>query len=246
MTMRRMLRPNAGGSDVFWSPKFLPISSHKSTMIKLDNAPSCTCCHCSVLSAVLRSSDNCNFFRINNLLEDEEEEDEEEESDDEFLYSTAIRMPEKSQGHSMGRTFQILLAFNLALANHLSWAMKRDVHDLKKLKRILQLYELAYNLQMEESVDEECSNTIIMRFKLIILNNLSQIYRAINENEQHQFVLEHLLSQLMVIVVTEQRNSNQTNVPTLAIEASANSMDLHGVFKSVSSILFKKSCARAA
>jgi hypothetical protein len=77
---------------------------------------------------VLHSTGSCR-------LDDEEGDD----GDEEFLYSGGIRIPLESQGHSMGQTFQIVLAFNLALANHLSWATTKDKQDLKKLKRILQL-----------------------------------------------------------------------------------------------------------
>lgn len=205
---------------------------------QLDTAPPCECSHCSaVLSAVMHSPGSSTCQRRS-----DDDEAGNESDDEEFLYSIAILVPQQSQGHSMGQNFQILLAFNLALANHLSWATKRDTQDLKKLKRILQLYELSYNLQLEELVLHE-HDIINLRFKLVILNNLSHIYRALNEEEQHHSVLEHLLSHLMLVVVTEQRNSARTDSTALAVPGI---MDMDGFFKSTSTLLLKKASAGAA
>jgi hypothetical protein len=213
---------------------------------QLDTAPVCECAHCTLLSTVLHSTGSSSGPTAkSSSLQRRSDDEEGDDSDEGFLYSGGIRIPLESQGHSMGQTFQIVLAFNLALANHLSWATRKDKQDFKKLKRILQLYKLSYHLQLEQELSS-ANDTINLRFTLIILNKLSQIHLALNEEERYHSVLENLLSHLMLVGVVEQRNASLSNNSTFSQHGQPTAMDLNGFFKNVSPLLLKRSCAGVA
>lgn len=214
---------------------------------QLDTAPVCECAHCTLLSTVLHSTGSSSGSTAkSSSLQSRSDDEEGDDSEEEFLYSEGIRIPLESQGHSMGRTFQIVLAFNLALANHLSWATRKDMQDFKKLNRILQLYKLSYHLQQQEQELSNANDTINLRFTLIILNNLSQIHLALNEEERYHSVLENLLSHLMLVGVVEQRIASLSNNSTLSQHGQPTAMDLNGFFKNVSPLLLKRPCAGVA
>ena len=120
-----------------------------------------------------------------------------------YIYRKPIRVSPKSmqEGHSMGVTLSLIVIFNLALAHHLS-SLERRCATLsqaataaRKLRKSLQLYELAYQLQLEGRHD--INN---LRFTMIVANNLSEIHRYYKNYAKHELCLQHLLSTIMYLV----------------------------------------------
>jgi hypothetical protein len=101
-----------------------------------------------------------------------------------------------------------------------------------KLSNVLQLYELAYRLQMEE--DDEQVDCI--RFAMIISNNLGEIHRAVNDRSKHVKCLEHLLSTMMFIVDGRQLNFND----------DSSFLELDGFLRNTSQLFLQGQGAAAA
>jgi hypothetical protein len=104
---------------------------------------------------------------------------------------------------------------------------------------------LSHRLQTEQELSN-ANDTVNLRFTLIILNNLSQIHLALNEEEQYHSVLEKLLSHLVLVGVVEQRNSSLSNNSRFSQHGHPTAMDLNGLFKNASPLLLKRSCAGVA
>ena len=126
----------------------------------------------------------------------------------------------------MGMSLPLIITVNLALAHHLD-ALEQKEMDRKKLKRVLQLYELAYRWQMEE--DDEQLDCIAL--SIIISNNLGEINRAVNNKSKHIKCLQHLLSTLMFVVDCQQMDDK---------------LDLDGFLRNTSQLVLQDQCAAAA
>jgi tetratricopeptide (TPR) repeat protein len=123
-----------------------------------------------------------------------------------YFYQRPIRMSSHSmrQRHSPGVTLSLVIIFNLALSYHMSSLQISSKSgavgsgagvDLMSVQKALQLYELAYQLQLEQ--DNHCSS---LRFTIIMANNLSQIHSAVGNTQKCTLCLEHLLSTMMYMV----------------------------------------------
>lgn len=128
----------------------------------------------------------------------------------------------------------------------------------KVINKTLQLYELAFNWQSKLFHQEQqestttTSTTSNIRFNMIIHNNLSQIYRLVNNPTKHRQSLNHLLSAVMIVIEYKTRNDDENNNNN----ASNNNnmygsyprcMDLEGFLQNTAPlILQEKDCARAA
>jgi hypothetical protein len=129
-------------------------------------------------------------------------------------------------GHSMGVTLYLIVSFNLALANHLA-AVQNNMCR-RRLQKALQLYELAYRLQLKEQHMQQVNS---LRFTMIITNNLGEIHRTVSNRSKHMMCLQHLLSTIMCLV--------DCHIP-------AESIELDGFFRNTSQLILQKRCASAA
>jgi hypothetical protein len=152
----------------------------------------------------------------------------EDSEQDGYIYRRAIRVSQCSmqEEHSMGATLSLIIIFNLALAHHLSAIQQQMCR--RRLQKALQLYELAYQLQLEEQQEQQVSS---LRFTMIIANNLGEIHRAVNNNSKHVMCLQHLLSTMMYLV--------DCRIP-------ADSIELDGFFRNTLQLILKNKCASAA
>jgi len=135
----------------------------------------CTCHYCSIDGCIVSNDDDYNGTDMT-----------EDNADGSTIDENPIYVYE---GHNMGSTLTYIIAFNLAIAHHLTameMANDAEKHDVIKQERIvnkaLQFYELAYECNL--------TNTCSMRFDMIICNNLSHIYR---HQEQQQTAQQHVV-----------------------------------------------------
>ena len=143
----------------------------------------------------------------------------------------------------MGASLSLMIIFNLALAYHLSALQKIDsmasagssvmhssIRKRRDLSKAMQLYELAYQLQLED--DHQIGSRMnCLRFTMMISNNLGQIHYAMKNHAKHAVCMQHLLSTMMYLV--------DCQVPVDAAE-------LDGFFRNTSKLILQDKCAGAA
>ena len=148
-----------------------------------------------------------------------------------FIYSTPIRaQPTLSiqKDHRLGIVLQLIIIFNLALAYHLRAIQQLVSHD--SLRQVLQLYEVAYRLQVREDIRS-------LRFTMVLANNLGQVHRAAGNGSKYAMCLEHVLSAMMFLLDVQQQQSDQS---------SRGLFDLDGFARNTSKLILQDQCAAAA
>lgn len=103
-----------------------------------------------------------------------------------FIYRRPLRVDTNSmeEGHNMGVKLSVVIIFNLALAHQLSagahiTSTTLSATSLKVMQKALQLYELAYQLHLDELQESNQYERVgSVRFTLIVSNNLGEIHRA--------------------------------------------------------------------
>jgi tetratricopeptide (TPR) repeat protein len=220
--------------------------------------------------------------------------------DGRYLHCIALRVPSQAikHRHNMGVTLSLIIIFNLALAHHLmgitSKQQEQQHHenggsssnintsirmtvDNKLLQKALQLYELAYQLHVDEQhaaaaaiyattsyndptvmsqeyiYQQQEQRLGMLRFTLIVSNNLSEIHRVMNSPVKHNLCLEHLLSTLMYLIdghyLTEEDSFNTTTATSIGSNPRINSIakeELDGFLRNTSSLMLQDNCASAA
>ncbi|KAG7348627.1 hypothetical protein IV203_017332 [Nitzschia inconspicua] len=89
----------------------------------------------------------------------------------------------------------VVAMYNLALSVHLSALSSRDGIDLTRAER---LYQLAFQMHLEESCD------VTLLYSLALMNNLGLIYRAKGETEQSKACFESMLSTMMYLLESDE------------------------------------------
>merc|ERR1712100_900523 len=131
--------------------------------------------------------------------------------------------------HRLGIVLQLIIIFNLALAYHLRAIQQLVSHD--SLRQVLQLYEVAYRLQVREDIRS-------LRFTMVLANNLGQVHRAAGNGSKYAMCLEHVLSAMMFLLdVQQQQQSDQS---------SRGLCDLDGFARNTSKLILQAQCAAAA
>jgi hypothetical protein len=148
-----------------------------------------------------------------------------------YLYCKPVYVPAISlqEGHEMGITLSLLVIFNLALAHQLS-AMQQPQDYVKRLEKSSQLYELVYQLQLEQG-SHNANQVNSLRFTMIIANNSGEIHRMVNNVTKHAMCLQHLLSTMMHLI--------DSQYPEDYIE-------LEGFLRNTSHLTLQNVCAKAA
>mmetsp|Transcript_4345 Transcript_4345/g.9901 ORF Transcript_4345/g.9901 Transcript_4345/m.9901 type:complete len:290 (-) Transcript_4345:203-1072(-) len=137
------------------------------------------------------------------------------------IYRRPIRVTPRSilEGNNMGSALFLIITFNLALAHHLSslgidtlqTTPKQREQQQQLRKSATKLYELANSWQCRHncqgSSKQHCPGSI--RFHMILSNNLSQLYRSMNNAAKHQEYLNDLLSSVMLLVDQQQQQQQQ-------------------------------------
>lgn len=114
------------------------------------------------------------------------------------IFLNPIKVPPKLPGTKLRSTLLLITMFNLAICNHRD-AIIRNM-DRIKLRKALQLYELAYAIQMQESIDMTLTPT------MIIMSNVGHIHKIMGNNDNAMQCFQHLLSTLMFLVEAGERD----------------------------------------
>lgn len=119
-----------------------------------------------------------------------------------YTYRNPIRIPKR---HNMGSTCFFIILFNLTLANHLKVLNATTEVRKDEIKDVLNLYELIFEYWSRLKADRsaERKNDIAnssLRFVMILFNNMSQMYRIVENVTKHRQCLENLLSMVMVAI----------------------------------------------
>jgi tetratricopeptide (TPR) repeat protein len=109
-----------------------------------------------------------------------------------FVYSRPMYIPARTlhaEIQEYNFVVSVAILFNLALAHHLL-ALENEL-DRDKLQKALSLYKIAYELQLDESLE---GNTF---FVMATFNNLGQIHKTLKERDTAYRCFQHLLSTLI-------------------------------------------------
>jgi len=127
-----------------------------------------------------------------------------------YTYQNPIRIPKR---HNMGSTCFFIILFNLTLANHLKVLNATTKVEKDEIKNVLNLYELIFEywsrLKADRSVEREIDTVnSSLRFVMILFNNMSQMYRMVENVTKQRQCLENLLSMVMIAVECNARLSS--------------------------------------
>jgi len=190
-----------------------------------------------------------------------------------YIYQRPIRVPPECiiENHNMGRTLFLIITFNLAMAHHLGamvatsrTSCESDCEDRtapnplqtnNKIKKALQLYEISHSwhsrITSEQTSDESGASQTFgvssIRFRMILSNNMSHIYRLGSNNTKHRQCLEHLLSTVMIAVDYKTRTNTNNNATTETLHnTDLRSSNLEGFLMNASKLFVEEHCAEAA
>ena len=113
-----------------------------------------------------------------------------------FIFRDAIEIPIQSMIRSrlndkMVMKLSIVVLYNLGLSFHLS-AM--ETNSLDKVLRAKMLYEMAFEMHMEEGCD------VTLLYTLALMNNLGLIYHVLGECQRSQHCFQSMLSTMMFLL----------------------------------------------
>jgi hypothetical protein len=179
-------------------------------------------------------STECAVVRPFPQQEQEHEEDEDDCIDKlsseweahRFVYKTPLQLSESATNADYTSSVEVSIAlmFNLALSHHLHALRYDDARNREDvLYQAIQLYELAYTLQMQEDVELSVECT------MAITNNLGQIHHLLGDQEKSSQCFRHLLSTILFL-----HSYGESKYQT------------KGFVQNVSHLILKKSVAPAA
>ena len=162
-----------------------------------------------------------------------------------YVYNRPIRVPR--QDHEIGSVLFLIILFNLALAHHLKASLMSaslpsdDPHYRKTVKKALMLYQLVleywFKLQQKEQAGLPCFTKSYnsLRFRMILQNNLGELYQKTEDPTKEHECLQDLLS--TVLVVTDQ---------TRGAGSRTLKRDLEGFLANTAVLTLHNQCAEAA
>jgi hypothetical protein len=119
--------------------------------------------------------------------------------DEDYIYNRPIVIPPiPAIIHSESPASKVavisIMIFNLALAHHLHGNADPDpCSSVLRFAKAAKLYELGFEVQ---GTQDDGSNF----YSMAVLNNLGQVFRAVNEEEKASRCFSHLLSTLMFLM----------------------------------------------
>jgi hypothetical protein len=155
------------------------------------------------MSPCKQQSEVANYGHLDDADECTKQEDQGEHF---YVYSHVIRIPIsiKESTFESSVLISVIIMFNLALAHQLM--MLETINKQQPpsngeniLKKAVKLYELAFNLQRDQGME----NTTL--FTLATINNLGLIHQCLKESATANHCFQHLLSTLMILVETGER-----------------------------------------
>jgi len=174
-------------------------------------------------------------------------------NDSGYIYRHPILI---QQGHKMGSIRFLVILFNLALAQHLKALSSSEDKKEHPTKKALLLYELIFEywsrLQGRSSKEDAPCRANNIRFVMIIYNNLSQMYRLVNNSTKQKQCLQHLLSTVMVVIDNKARNVHTSFTPVTSQNSNSDCDDaafrnsLDGFLTNTATLMLQEQCAQAA
>lgn len=165
-----------------------------------DHSTASAACDCTVIICQCRSCslDECIVFSETTPLLPQQGHiqggtecvDDGDNDDDGYTHRRPIRVTPRSlqEGHDMGVTLSLIITFNIALAHHLS-AVSEATISRDKMRKILQLYELAYKWQIE--LDQSSSSSIAALSRQQHDDEDRNTYlRIVNQHTHHHHIVE--------------------------------------------------------
>lgn len=172
-----------------------------------------------------------------------------------YVFHRPIRVPR--QGEEMGSVLFLIILFNLALAHHLkATAMSTVRHPspshskglAKAIDKSLMLYQLVVKYwsklqqRMEEntkSVGSKTNSYSSIWFRMILYNNLGQIYYWTEKPTKERECLTDLLSTVM-LATDQSIQHGKRNIP------NGFQRDMEGFLSNASALTLHERCAEAA
>ena len=96
------------------------------------------------------------------------------------------------------KTLSLITMFNLAICHHRN-AIENNM-DKTYLRKALQLYELAYSIQVQGGIDMTLTPT------MIIMSNVGHIHDVLGNDDNAKQCFQHLLSTLMFLIEAGERD----------------------------------------
>jgi len=140
------------------------------------------------------------------------------------------------------------MTYNLALVHQLSAIRTTttttsyvDRNRNFLLQQAMDMYEVAYKLQLEEHRGDNRST----EFVLMILSNMADIHLVLGNQSKRKQCLEHILSTVMQLVDIANRNSDY-NIDPRNKQYNPNMMNLDRYIQRIVPLLLQRNCADAA
>jgi tetratricopeptide (TPR) repeat protein len=121
------------------------------------------------------------------------------ESSDIFIFLNPIKVPNMLPATRLHKILTLITMFNLAVCHHRSAIINHM--DIISLRKALQLYELAYGIQIQEGIDMTLTPT------MIIMSNVGHIHTILGNNESADRCFQHLLSTLMFLIEAGEKDT---------------------------------------
>ena len=116
------------------------------------------------------------------------------------IFLNPIKIPDglSLPSKKVHKTLSLITMFNLAICHHRN-AIENNM-DKMYLRKALQLYELAYSIQVQGGIDMTLTPT------MIIMSNVGHIHKILGNDDNAKQCFQHLLSTLMFLIEAGERD----------------------------------------
>lgn len=118
--------------------------------------------------------------------------------------------------------FVVVAMYNLALASHLRALETNDASILRRAKKV---YELAFQMHLEESCD------VTLLYSLAVMNNLALIYHTMGDEERSKTYFKNMLATMMYLQESDEAKTIR---------------QWEGLFSNVMDMMFKEQVVAAS
>jgi tetratricopeptide (TPR) repeat protein len=117
-----------------------------------------------------------------------------------LIFLNPMKVPNMLPATRLHKILTLITMFNLAVCYHRSAIINNKI-DVISLQKALQLYELAYAIQVQEGIDTTLTPT------MIIMSNVGHIHKMLGDNESADQCFQHLLSTLMFVMEAGEKDT---------------------------------------
>jgi hypothetical protein len=149
-----------------------------------------------------KDTPSCSLSRqqTNMPLSSSRQEESQEETPEHFIFRDPIEIPfdvvsSSEPSRNLVNKFVVVIMYNLALSVHLSAIQYNDISSLQRARK---LYELAFQMHLEESCD------VTLLYSLALMNNLGLIYHVLGEEERSKTCFKNMLATMMYLLESDE------------------------------------------